>query len=160
MKYKPQAGKGDDGRTDISGRRIKKTSDIIMLNALIDEINALIGVVRSMDKKIKINDELIKIQEYNSRVSSNIAGYISNSEVKKLIPEIESKIKKDSGIDVNKFIFFGDDKLSSLLNLIRTRIRICELLAWKLGKKESAVYLNRLSDLFFIYSIKYLSRGH
>lgn len=158
MRYKPQIGRGDDGITDISGRRIKKTSDIIMLNALIDEINALIGVVRSVIKKIEINDDLIKIQGYNSTVSSNIAGYISSFEVKKLIPEIESKIKNNPEIEANKFIFFGDDKLSSLLNLIRTKIRICELLAWKLGKKESGVYLNRLSDLFFIYSIKYHSK--
>ncbi len=151
MAYKIKIGTGDNGYTDFKGRRIKKDSTEIYFIALIDEINALISCIYSDTQKYtKILNE---IQKYNSDVMSIIAGYCDDSKLKQINETIEKYIKTYSNINIKKFIFFKG-KTSSKLNLIRTKIRICETIAWKLKKEKIAIYLNRLSDLFFILAVR------
>lgn len=153
MKYKPNAGRGDGGFTDIYRRRVRKDSALILLNALIDEINALIGVVRSKNRKL--SGVLKRIQVLNSKISANIAGYISDNDTEELLKEIEDIFDNYRDIEVKEFIFFGKNEISAYLNLIRSKIRICEILAWEIKKRKAAVCLNRLSDVFFTLAVEY-----
>jgi cob(I)alamin adenosyltransferase len=111
-------GSGDYGETDVMGMRVKKTSDVIMLNALIDEINAIAGVIRSYDKRL--DKKLLYIENINSLISSNISGYTGDDKIEDITADITMMIKNSSAINTKKFVFFGEDRTSSLLNLIRT----------------------------------------
>jgi len=150
-KFKINRGSGDNGYTDIFLERIPKTDLRIKLNALLDEINALIGVLRSENKKLK---EIIIIQKDIIFLSAVVAGYIKEKKLDKKIAYLENLINKFPDYNIKKFIIFGNNYFSAMLNLIRTKTRICEIIAWELKKKNIAVYLNRLSDYLFLLSIK------
>lgn len=151
MKYKPLIGKGDDGLTDLKGKRIKKSSDLILLNALIDEINALISVLIVREKKLSF---LSIIHKFNSAFMSFNCGYKIN-DLNIYTDTVEKFVRSNSDLNIKNFVYFTKNDISSFLNVIRTRIRIAEVYAWKAGKKKTAVYLNRLSDMFFILALKY-----
>jgi len=151
-KFKINIGFGDNGYTDIFSKRIPKTDLRIKLNSLLDEINAYIGVLRSKNKKAK---ELIIIQKDIIFLSSIVAGYIKENELDKKVNVLGKLINNFPEFNVKKFIIFGEDYFSAMLNLIRTKIRICEIVAWELKKNKVARYLNRLSDYIFLLSIKY-----
>jgi len=149
-KFKPKIGSGDNGYTDIFLSRVPKTDLKIKLNALLDEINAIIGVLRSKTKK---NDkELAQLQKEIISLSAFIAGFKKNKELKSQIKTLEQKIKKEN-IDIKEFVIFGNDYKTAVLNLIRSKIRICEIIAWEAKIKLAAIYLNRLSDYAFILSV-------
>lgn len=152
MGYKKSIGRGDLGFTDIHGKRVSKSSDLIVLNALIDDINALISFLIVRNKKFNF---LNKIQEFNSAFMSYNAGYYGENMIKCLIGRVDKLIRENSDFDIKKFVYFTNNETSAILNLIRTRIRIAEIYGWKAKKKKTAVYLNRLSDLFFILAFKY-----
>lgn len=151
--FKKNIGSGDNGKTDISKRRVSKKSDIILLNGLIDEVNALISCVIVKERMF---DFLLNIQRSNSIVMSYIAGYIRDDrKIESLTKDVEYLIDKNQDVDIKEFVYFSKNEISSLLNLIRTKVRICEIYAFRVKKKKAACYLNRLSDLFFIFAFKY-----
>lgn len=150
--YKKNIGRGDKGFTDICGKRIPKSSNIIFLNALIDDINALISMVIVKNTKFSF---LNLIQKLNSKLMSYNAGYLSEKYIDDLIDEIKKMIDINSDFKIKEFVYFQKDEISALLNMIRTRIRIAEIYAWKGKKRKTAVYLNKLSDLFFVYAFKH-----
>jgi ATP:cob(I)alamin adenosyltransferase len=147
--YKKNIGSGDDGTTDFCGRRIKKTDDNLLLLSVIDELNSFIGLVIS---KYDI-DILRKIEDMNMSVMGFIAGYMDLEKIKLCICFVEDEIKKRNNIDIREFVKFDKDEKTSLLNIVRTKIRVAELYAWRMGQKDVAKYLNRLSDLIFLISL-------
>ncbi|MCX7641306.1 MAG: ATP:cob(I)alamin adenosyltransferase [Elusimicrobiales bacterium] len=151
MSYKANIGKGDDGLTNIYNKRVPKSSNIIMLNALIDEVNSLISLIITKKKSFKF---LKKITRLNSSVMSFNVGYLSVKIIKDAINVLEKFIEVNKDFDIKKFEYFEKDEISALLNVVRTKIRIAEIYAWKSLKKDTAIYLNRLSDVFFILSFK------
>lgn len=153
MSYNKKIGSGDNGYTDFYNIRVKKTDDRVLLLSYLDMVLALIGILRSKNKKLE--DILLDLQKDISLVSANISGYIDDKELKNIIRKIEDKIKNNSDINIRKFIFFGKNYTSAMLNLIRSKIRICEIIAWRKRKKTSAIYLNRLSDFLFLLAVKY-----
>ena len=148
--YKKNIGSGDDGKTDFYGVRIAKTDDNLILLGFIDEVNAILGLIVAKHQ-IEI---LKKIEKLNLDIMGFVAGYIGGEKVKKCIKFIESEIKNLSDINIDKFIVFDKDEKTSLLNILRTKIRIAEIYAWKVGKKDVAIYLNRLSDLIFLVAVR------
>ncbi|MEW5950402.1 MAG: ATP:cob(I)alamin adenosyltransferase [Elusimicrobia bacterium] len=151
LNFKPKIGSGDTGYTDIKSMKVKKTDKRIKFNAALDKINALIGLVRSFKK----DKELFKIQQDILKISSFAAGYGEKKEIENSIELLTLKIKSFPCAKIpKKFIVFGSNKKSALINLIRTEIRIAEIQAWEINKKEIAVYLNRLSDYLFLLSLK------
>lgn len=150
--YKKNIGSGDKGFTDICGKRVLKSSNIIFLNALIDEINALISMVIVKNSRFGF---LKDIQQLNSKVMSYNAGYLSEKYVDDLINKVREVISRNNDFDVKEFVYFQKDDISALLNIIRTKVRISEIYAWKAKKEKTAVYLNKLSDLFFIFAFKH-----
>lgn len=151
MPYKRNIGSGDDGTTQIYGRRISKSSSLILLNALIDEVNALIGDVIAKDRRFRFLKEIEKI---NSVFISYNAGYYSDERIEGFIKKIDDFIKRNSDFEIKEFVYFNKNKTASALNLVRTKVRVAEIYAWKAKKTQTARYLNRLSDLFFILAYK------
>jgi ATP:cob(I)alamin adenosyltransferase len=147
--YKKNIGSGDDGTTDFCGRRIKKTDDNLLLLSVIDELNSFIGLIMA---KYDI-DILRKIEDMNMSVMGFIAGYVDLEKIKQCICFVEDEIKKRNNIDIREFVKFDKDEKTSLLNIVRTKIRVAELYAWRMGQKDVAKYLNRLSDLIFLISL-------
>jgi len=147
--YKKNIGSGDDGTTDFCGRRIKKTDDNLLLLSVIDEFNSFIGLVIA---KYDI-DILRKIEDMNMSIMGFIAGYVDLEKIKQCISFVEDEIKKRNNIDIREFVKFNKDEKTSLLNIVRTKIRVAELYAWRVEQKDVAKYLNRLSDLIFLISL-------
>jgi ATP:cob(I)alamin adenosyltransferase len=147
--YKKNIGSSDDGTTDFCGRRVKKTDDNLLLLSVIDEFNSFIGLVIA---KYDI-DILRKIEDMNMSIMGFIAGYVDLEKIKQCICFVEDEIKKRNNIDIREFIKFNKNEKTSLLNIVRTKIRVAELYAWKVEQKDVAKYLNRLSDLIFLISL-------
>ena len=137
---------GDKGYTSVASRRVKKDSKIIEAIGTIDELQAII--------------EDVEIQKDLYEIMGEIAvGKISNLEFKisKLEKEIENLEKKLKPL--TKFLIFKKEKARKL-NWVRTVVRRAERrvvalenLEFKiLNLKTIIVYLNRLSDYFYLLS--------
>jgi ATP:cob(I)alamin adenosyltransferase len=151
--YKEKIGNGDNGFTDFYTGRVSKTDDNVVLMGLIDEINAICGFIVS-----KYNISILKeIEKINISVMGNIAGYVAREKILDSIKFIEDEIKKINNADVKEFVLFDRDEKTSILNVLRTKIRIAETQSWKTNKTEVSIYLNRLSDLIFLIALKELS---
>jgi cob(I)alamin adenosyltransferase len=121
----------------------------LLLLSVIDELNSFIGLIMA---KYDI-DILRKIEDMNMSVMGFIAGYVDLEKIKQCICFVEDEIKKRNNIDIREFVKFDKDEKTSLLNIVRTKIRVAELYAWRMGQKDVAKYLNRLSDLIFLISL-------
>jgi cob(I)alamin adenosyltransferase len=159
---------GDRGETGLfGGERVSK--DSLRLNAYgtLDELNAFIGLALTEIKSDKIKDVLIDIQSKLFVVGSDIAApeieknkklkitrtpksFIDDSE--KCIDEFEAELD-----DLKNFILPGGSKGAALLHICRTISRRAEREIVTLKNAEQIgenilIFLNRLSDLFFVLS--------
>ncbi len=157
---------GDKGETGLfGGERVSKNSLRIEAYGTIDELNAFIGmaVIEVSDKSIK--DLLQKIQNWLFSIGADLATP-DNEKTKKLnvfrTPEeyylyIEKEIDKyESKLEeLRNFILPGGTKGASLLHICRTITRRAERMIVALNStvkigNNIIIFLNRLSDLFFV----------
>jgi len=138
---------GDKGYTSVAGRRVKKDSKIIEAIGTIDELQAIIEEVEIQKDLYEIMGVIAcgnKITNYELRITN------LENEIEKL----EKKLKP-----VTKFLIFKKEKARKL-NWVRTVVRRAERrvvalenLEFKiLNLKTIIVYLNRLSDYFYLLS--------
>jgi len=138
---------GDKGYTSVAGRRVKKDSKIIEAIGTIDELQAIIEEVEIQKDLYEIMGAIAcgnKITNYELRITN------LENEIEKL----EKKLKP-----VTKFLIFKKEKARKL-NWVRTVVRRAERrvvalenLEFKiLNLKTIIVYLNRLSDYFYLLS--------
>lgn len=156
--------KGDKGKTQLlGGENIKKSDPIISAMGEIDELNATIGVLRSFNKNPKNEKLLLTIQKDLFEIGAALAGKKSQTKFSSRIPEFE---KKMDGIEsklppLKNFILPDGDIFSAHAHLTRTICRRAERTVVAVANKNKrlnpqiTVYLNRLSDLFFM-----LAREH
>ena len=157
---------GDKGETGLfGGERVSKNSLRIEAYGTIDELNAFIGlaVIEVSDRSVKYL--LQKIQNWLFSIGADLATP-DNEKTKKLnifrTPEqyylyIEKEIDKyESKLDkLRNFILPGGTKGAALLHICRTITRRAERLVVALNStvkigNNIIIYLNRLSDLFFV----------
>ena len=157
---------GDRGETGLfGGERVSKNSLRIEAYGTIDELNSFVGlaIIEVSDKSVK--DLLQKIQNWLFSIGADLATP-DNEKTKKLniirTPEqyylyIEKEIDKyESKLDkLRNFILPGGTKGAALLHICRTITRRAERLVVALNSKVKIgnniiIYLNRLSDLFFV----------
>ena len=157
---------GDRGETGLfGGERVSKNSIRIEAYGTIDELNSFVGlaIIEVSDKSVK--DLLQKIQNWLFSIGADLATP-DNEKTKKLniirTPEqyylyIEKEIDKyESKLDkLRNFILPGGTKGASLLHICRTITRRAERLVVALNStvkigNNIIIYLNRLSDLFFV----------
>ena len=150
---------GDDGTTGISGNlRLDKDSARIEAIGTVDELNAAIGMVNSQSVSKEIADCLNEIQHR----LFDLGGELAMPDYQ-LIKE-EHVLQLDEWLDVfnselpplKEFVLPKGDLATTCCHLARTICRRAERRMVTLSKEAelsdySRIYLNRLSDLLFVF---------
>lgn len=162
---------GDEGKTGlVSGNIILKSDIRIDLYGEIDELNSRIGFACSfLDNKFETEIKFIHaIQSALFDLGSNMACE-SENRVKFKLPQISSQLIDEMEIEIDRmdgqleplknFILPGGTISGSAFHLVRTGTRNVErkLISYQQSTNEelpilSLVFLNRLSDYFFVLS--------
>ena len=159
---------GDEGMTSlVGGKRVKKCCARLDSYGSVDELNSFIGLLLTY-----ITDEadiafLQKIQAELFMVGGSLATDLSVSEARcevtqVMISDIESEIDRLSVLlpPLRSFVVPGGSRAAALAHVCRTVCRRAERCVFALieegGAVEEnvAVYLNRLSDYFFVLARK------
>ena len=160
-------GKGDDGSTGlIGGQRVPKDDPRLEAYGTVDELNAAIGMARATELSPAIDRELGRISEWLFALGSDLATPHRGPDDKKvpLLPagtalELEEWIHREEGElpPLRNFILPGGNAASAVFHLARTVCRRAErhVVSLHQATGEAApaiVFLNRLSDLLFLYA--------
>jgi len=157
---------GDKGETGLlGGERVTKNSLRLNAYGTIDELNAFIGLAITEVKSEKVKEVLVDLQNKLFIVGSDLAAPENEKSVKlkiirtpsDFISQVEKNIDEfDSQLDeLKNFILPGGSKGAALLHICRTISRRAEreIVALKnsvsIGK-NILIYINRISDLFFV----------
>ena len=159
---------GDKGETGLfGGERVSKSN--LRLNAYgsIDELNSFLGLAIVELANIEIKDILINLQNKLFVLGSDLATPETEKNVKLKITRLPDSYIKDIEQIIDKydaqlnelrnFILPGGSKGSALLHICRTISRRAEREVVALKNTEHigeniVIFLNRLSDLFFVLS--------
>ncbi len=159
---------GDKGETGLfGGERVSKSTSRLNAYGTIDELNSFIGLAITEIQCGDIKNILIDLQNKLFVVGSDLATPETEKNKKlkitrtpdSYILEIEKIIDRfDSQLDeLKNFILPGGSKGASLLHVCRTISRRAEREVVTLKNTEQignniVIFLNRLSDLFFVLS--------
>ena len=162
---------GDDGTTGLMfNRRVPKTHPRVEAYGAVDELNAALGLARATAAKHFLRENLLAIQKDLVAVMGELAtlpedfprykkdGYAvvtpaMTVKLEKLVEEIESQ-----KISFKGWATPGENLNSAALDLARTACRraerrVCALReAGELPNLAIIVYLNRLSDLLWLFA--------
>ncbi|MBI4524581.1 MAG: cob(I)yrinic acid a,c-diamide adenosyltransferase [Deltaproteobacteria bacterium] len=167
---------GDTGETAlVGGKRVPKDSPRIEAFGTLDELNSTVGLARVFnEEKLKQKedsahsflDELLrKIQDELFDLGSELATpaeffregmyRVGEREVKwieEMIDQCQRELKP-----LNSFVLPGGGRIGAYLHQCRTICRRAEREVLRLSRQEELslwplIYLNRLSDLFFVLS--------
>ena len=157
---------GDKGETGLfGGERVSKDSERIEAYGTIDELNSFIGLAATEINDQKVRSVLDKIQNYLFILGADLSSPEIEENKKKNIPRIIKEHCNDLEKEIDfydslndelrNFIIPGGDKGASLLHVCRTICRRGERKVVSLNKEEKIgnniiIFLNRLSDLFFV----------
>ncbi len=130
---------GDNGYSSVAGKRLKKDNKIFEAIGTIDELQSI------------VDDEFIQKDLYE--IMGNIACETSNLKLVTRINSLEEEINKleKELKPLTKFLIFKKEKARKL-NWVRTVIRRAERRVVFLKNKNILVYLNRLSDYYYLLS--------
>ena len=139
---------GDNGYSSVAGKRLKKDNKIFEAIGTIDELQAVILTASSTKQKT-----ISKIAEDLYEIMGNIACETSNLKLVTRINSLEEEINKleKELKPLTKFLIFKKEKARKL-NWVRTVIRRAERRVVFLKNKNILVYLNRLSDYYYLLS--------
>ncbi|MCS7085712.1 MAG: cob(I)yrinic acid a,c-diamide adenosyltransferase [Bacteroidia bacterium] len=160
--------RGDDGKTSLlSGNRMPKYAIRIDTYGTIDELNSFLGLLHSKTSHLK--DFILRIQHKLFDIGSHLAAEAMHEKygLKGVeMSDIESLEKSIDDMDselpaLKNFILPGSCELNALAHVCRTICRRAERKAVMLSQSENVkpeviMYLNRLSDWFFVYA-RYVS---
>ena len=160
--------KGDDGYTSlVGGEKVKKNSTRISGFGEIDELNVLLGLCAANAEidKLKIKSKIVKIQNDLFNLGNMLAtptehmnsksAHISDNSFEFLENHIDIYNEKlDSLVS---FVLPGGSKASVDFHIARVVCRRCERLIVGMCETNNidliiVKYLNRLSDLLFVWS--------
>ena len=152
---------GDKGETSLfGGKRVLKSSELVEVYGSVDELNSWIGViVASIDHEEKI-DFLHKIQGDLFIIGGTLAGWeteLSGLSTRVTEMEVEIDAMESQLEQLTNFILPGGTKESATVHLTRSVCRRVERQIVALSQKKSVseeilIYINRLSDLLFVFA--------
>ncbi|MEE9552107.1 MAG: cob(I)yrinic acid a,c-diamide adenosyltransferase [Gammaproteobacteria bacterium] len=158
---------GDDGTTGLGdGSRVKKDALCIDVMGDVDELNSLIGVLCSYDIPDDINNHLLNIQhalfDLGGELSIPDAETINTSYIESLEDVIESYNQTLPPLE--EFILPGGHASAAICHLARAVCRRAERHLVGLSQTNpvndnSQKYLNRLSDLLFVFARVLVRQG-
>lgn len=157
--------KGDTGLSSLfNGKKLKKSEAVFEVLGNLDELNAFIGWAK-VETRDKLREHLERIQDDIYRIMSLIGNEMAAPlEIKKIdngdieyLEGIIGEIEEKKGL-LNKFIKPGENERSARMHICRSVCRRAERSIVRLGETGNAdtyivKYLNRLSDLFFLFSL-------
>src|SRR5882757_7218253 len=150
---------GDDGTTGLfSGERVKKTHRRVEAYGAVDELNSALGVVRAANPQPAVNELLETVQRQLFKLGADLATAGESSKVPRIGTEesawLEAEIDGMSARlpPLTHFILPGGTPAGAQIHVARAISRRCEREALRLEgcRREVAIYLNRLSDFFFM----------
>ena len=154
---------GDEGQTGLGdGRRVSKTHIRIQAIGSIDHLNSLLGwAMVEAGRPIKNDLERVQQDLFNvggELVMPGIELQLLNAERLQWLEDETEKLNK-SLPPLKEFILPGGTELSARIHIIRAACRnterdIVALAESKEGSDHHKVYLNRLSDYFFVLARK------
>ncbi|OGF99711.1 ATP:cob(I)alamin adenosyltransferase [Candidatus Gottesmanbacteria bacterium RBG_13_37_7] len=156
---------GDSGQTSFfGGKRVFKNHLRINAYGSIDELNSVLGLVMSKLDDKRVEDFINTIQKDLFRISSHLAGAVTNltniparvNDLEKIIDNLVIKLP-----NLSNFILPEGIESATLVFFARSVARRTERELVALSREEkidSAIlmYFNRLSDLLFIIA-RYLN---
>jgi cob(I)alamin adenosyltransferase len=160
---------GDDGTTGlIGGSRVKKYDSRLEAYGTVDELNASIGVLRSAELPENVIEILNQIQNKLFNIGSLLASDDKGAAFTTNLAITEENIKVlEDAIDeyqnqlpeLTHFILPGGNFASAHCHVARTVCRraerqILEFAEHSKVQPEIIIYINRLSDFFFVLSRK------
>lgn len=162
---------GDKGQTGLfGGKRVSKADNFINLLGELDELQAFIGFAKCSIKDKKKVEVLTKVEDDLYRLMSIVGFEFKIPKNTKTFDEedvafLEKEIEAHQGEvgNLNKFVRPGINESSARIHLARSVCRRVERSFVKFLDEKNALsssafkYLNRLSDLLFIYA--YLITG-
>lgn len=151
---------GDQGKTGLAdGSRVSKDSARIDAIGQVDELNSVIGLVISEAVTEKMKEELQSIQNDLFNMGGELAIVKTSLMMEDKVLAIDELVENYNNElpPLREFILPGGTKTAALFHLARSVCRRAERSLVSLGKQESISpvlyqYLNRLSDLFFVYA--------
>ena len=168
--------KGDDGKTELGdGNRIEKFSTRVEAYGTVDEVNSVIGTVTCLSINTELKTALERIQNDLFDLGADLCLPESENEnlayeplrvrkeqVSRLESEIDSMNKSIEPI--RSFVLPGGNEIAANFHLCRTICRRAERRVVKLMETETInlealIYLNRLSDWFFVAARKSNDNG-
>ena len=162
---------GDKGETGlIGGTRVSKSDPRIEAYGTVDELNSFIGLLGSYEALSSESHMLETIQHRLFVIGSYLATDTSKTEIsyKSIIKDtditkIEAEIDRMNQLlpELNAFILPGGSTEGSICHVCRTisrraERRIIDITKTQAIDNEIIIYINRLSDYFFILS-RYIS---
>jgi cob(I)alamin adenosyltransferase len=162
---------GDDGTTGLMyGRRAPKNHPRVEACGAIDELNAALGMARATATEKFVGENLLAIQKdlivlmgEVGVLTEDLPRYVKDCyslvtpemtvKLEKLVKEIESQ-----NVSFKGWATPGATKNSATLDVARTvcrraERRVCDLReAGELNNAEIVIYLNRLSDLLWLFA--------
>jgi cob(I)alamin adenosyltransferase len=157
---------GDKGETGLfGGKRVPKSSARIEAYGTIDELNSFIGLAITEVKSEDVKKLLQKIQDQLFTVGADLAAPETEIDKKHSIVRVPESFFLDTEKEIDKydaqlkplqnFILPGGSKPAALLNICRVVCRRAERRVVALSEKSEVggniiIFLNRLSDLFFV----------
>jgi len=162
-------GGGDRGETSLAdGRRVAKNNPRVIAYGTVDELNCLLGLARCESLPTGLQGELLRLQHELFDLGADLAaapapdrepaiGAAAVARLEALIAAVETRLTPLAG-----FILPGGRRASGLLHLARAVARRAEraaLEAWQAEQegggtfsRQALVYLNRVSDLLFVWA--------
>lgn len=157
---------GDKGKTSLcDGEKVSKSSLRVAAYGDIDELSSCIGFAISMLRSRRVKKILEKVQHDLFILGSHVATCKKEShdvlpkfeqekiqELEKVIDEFSEKLPK-----LTRFVLPGGTKGAAAIHLARTSCRRAERTCVKLSEEQYLYlpvlpYLNRLSDLLFVFA--------
>ncbi len=159
---------GDKGETGLfGGERVSKSNNRLDAYGTIDELNAFIGLAITEINSTEIKSVLERIQNQLFVVGSDLATPITkkneNLKITRTPEEYSMQVEKDIDYfydkldELRNFILPGGSKGAAYLHVCRTIARRAERKVVALNElvkigDNIIIFLNRLSDLFFVLS--------
>ena len=151
---------GDDGTTGLGdNRRVSKNSLRVHAMGEVDELNSQIGVLLCEDLPADVRETLVEIQHQ----LFNLGGELSIPGFELLKPEAVLALDEALATHnerlprLQEFILPAGSRAAALSHVCRTVARRAERAVVALGSEEALKdtprqYLNRLSDLMFVFA--------
>jgi cob(I)alamin adenosyltransferase len=159
---------GDDGSTGlVDGTRVRKHHARVEAYGTVDEANAIFGLLRLETLEAAVAEEVQRIQNDLFDLGSDLGAPFGSPFEGKLPRIVASQVARlETAIDaanarlepLRSFVLPGGSRAAAWLHLARTVVRRAERCAWAAAdageqlNPQALEYLNRLSDLCFVWS--------